>query len=342
MACGFSGPAQFLPQTLFHLLCALLILSLMSTIASFMQGHWSWGSQEPTGGTKEKVHVDSTAFSLGIKELAPNISAIVDIIAIHGLDGHREASWTDEKTSVLWLRDLLPHDIQGIRVLTYGYDANTRGVHPLSSLRLNDHAENLMSSLAQFRKATPERPIIFVAHSLGGIVLKEALIHAAGATRDHLSHHKAIFLSTYGIIFLGTPHQGSSAADLGQLILRILSLHSPTNVLVAKHLGPNSEKLQEQLSRYQPISGSFDTRFFYEAYETPLIGLLVPKASAVVPGAVNVEAMAINKDHVGMAKYGSADDPDYQTLEGHISDMVAKAQVVIGDKWEKHRSKEGV
>jgi hypothetical protein len=48
------------------------------------------------------------------------------LIAIHGLDGHREESWTHEN-GVLWLRDLIPQKIPNARVLTYGHPARTRG-----------------------------------------------------------------------------------------------------------------------------------------------------------------------------------------------------------------------
>jgi hypothetical protein len=76
------------------------------------------------------------------------------IVAIHGLDGHREKSWTAEN-DVLWLRDLLAGDSPQARILTYGYDANTRGHAQLTHLSLYDHAQNFISKLALFRRNTP-------------------------------------------------------------------------------------------------------------------------------------------------------------------------------------------
>ncbi len=75
------------------------------------------------------------------------------IIAIHGLDGHRENSWTADN-GVLWLRDLLPDEITPARILTYGYDANTRGKTPLSRQTLYDHAETFITKLVLFRRIT--------------------------------------------------------------------------------------------------------------------------------------------------------------------------------------------
>jgi len=142
----------------------------------------------------------------GLLQLADGIDPIVDIVAIHGLDGHREESWK-AKNGVLWLRDLLPKKIPKARILSYGYDANTRGHEQLSVETLDGHATALVSKLALKREetSTKERPIIFLAHSLGGIILKNALIHAYSTHRNHLNDHKAIDLSTYGILFLGTP-----------------------------------------------------------------------------------------------------------------------------------------
>jgi hypothetical protein len=75
------------------------------------------------------------------------------IVAIHGLDGHRERSWTAEN-GVFWLRDLLADEIPMARILTYGYDANTRHKEQLTSQTLYDHAETFIAKLVLFRKET--------------------------------------------------------------------------------------------------------------------------------------------------------------------------------------------
>jgi hypothetical protein len=84
--------------------------------------------------------------------------------------------------------------------------------------------------------------------------------------------YRAITLSTYGIIFLGMPHQGAESVDLALLLLQIQSIYSQTNDAVLKHLQNNSEFLQAQLSQYASISGNFDTKFCYEVYPTRIPG----------------------------------------------------------------------
>ncbi|KAF8519351.1 hypothetical protein BU17DRAFT_11150, partial [Hysterangium stoloniferum] len=62
------------------------------------------------------------------------------IIAIHGLDGHREDSWTAEN-GILWLRDLLPRRLPHARIATYGYHASTGTQSNKIDETLYGHAE---------------------------------------------------------------------------------------------------------------------------------------------------------------------------------------------------------
>ena len=229
------------------------------------------------------------------------------IVAIYGLDGHRLHSWIAEN-GVCWLRDLLGLRVSEARILTYGYDANTRGQEQLSSQSLYSHAQTLISNLALEREAaavsgsalqwwcilikfkTEERPIIFVAHSLGGIVLKnvslqkvvylwsiykitcKALVHAHLASKENLFFHKAVSLSTYGIIFLGTPHQGTQSAELASILLNIQAITRPLNDALVKHLSRNSEALEQQLSQFVSISKDIVIKFGFETYPTMYLG----------------------------------------------------------------------
>jgi hypothetical protein len=93
----------------------------------------------------------------------------VDIVAIHGLNGDAYTTWQHEN-GVLWLRDLLPSSIPGSRVFTYGYPSELCWSNSVATLR--DYSRNLLSSLNAVSEAK-QRPIIFVCHSLGGIVCKQ-------------------------------------------------------------------------------------------------------------------------------------------------------------------------
>jgi len=71
------------------------------------------------------------------------------IVAIHGLNGHREQTWTAEN-NVNWLRDpkMLPSLIPDARIMSWGYDAHTHSTKELSAMYLYDHGQKLISDLS--------------------------------------------------------------------------------------------------------------------------------------------------------------------------------------------------
>ncbi|KAL8744866.1 MAG: hypothetical protein Q9190_002940 [Brigantiaea leucoxantha] len=212
--------------------------------------------------------------SYGIKEVVPGVLPALDIIAVHGLNGHWEKTWSTD-LGVFWLRDLLPKAIPNARILSYGYDARTHGSTPASKQYIWQHAHGLVSDLAHFREETEtvHRPIIFIAHSLGGLVVKSALIHADLTRQGHLERRKAIKNSTHGVNFVGTPHQGGNGVEIGKIIVNVASAMQHTTQNAVQHLSKHSEWLQQQTTDYLAISADFETVCFYETYRTALPGL---------------------------------------------------------------------
>lgn len=86
-----------------------------------------------------------------------------------------------------------------------------------------------------------------------------------------MKEHRSIKTSTYGIFFMGTPHQGGNGVELGKLLLNVASVFVTADDRLIKHLGEQSEWLQQQLGQYGPISRDFVTKFAFEEYETPTI-----------------------------------------------------------------------
>ena len=72
------------------------------------------------------------------------------IVAVNGLNGHRESTFTAAK-GIFWLSCLLPEQSPNIRVLSYGYDARTYGSSLLNREHLNNHAERLIEELRKER-----------------------------------------------------------------------------------------------------------------------------------------------------------------------------------------------
>jgi hypothetical protein len=101
------------------------------------------------------------------------------IVAVHGLGSDWEDAWTDKAGTEkkLWLRDFLPAKFPNVRVMSYGYDA----AFTLSSsvANIETAAASLLDYLGGERqnKQEKQRPIVFVAHSLGGIIVKKVRLY---------------------------------------------------------------------------------------------------------------------------------------------------------------------
>jgi len=98
---------------------------------------------------------------------------------------------------------------------------------------------------------TEKRPIIYIAHSLGGIVLKTVShIYSNNARERALEQHRSIKIFTYGIIFMGTHHQGGNGFRLAKMMVNMASIFVKADNRIIKNLEQDSEYLQQQLGLY--------------------------------------------------------------------------------------------
>lgn len=76
---------------------------------------------------------------------------------------------------VYWPLDLLPLDFPKVRILTYGYDSHITNWFkgPAMQLDIFSYGESLLNGLEARRREEAERPLIFIVHSLGGLILKD-------------------------------------------------------------------------------------------------------------------------------------------------------------------------
>jgi hypothetical protein len=76
---------------------------------------------------------------------------IASIIAVHGLGGHGEKSWTaDDGTN--WLQSILPEDLPNCRIFTWGYNASPSPNHEKQPLQTI--SEKLVLDLYKMRELT--------------------------------------------------------------------------------------------------------------------------------------------------------------------------------------------
>ena len=98
----------------------------------------------------------------------------------------------------------------------------------------------------------------------------QALIHSAAARAGAQEEHRSIYLSTYGTIFAGTPHQGGEGVTWALRLVTIASIFVNTNDRMLQHLQRDSEEVQRLMRDFAPISSDFRTKFAYETLPTVL------------------------------------------------------------------------
>ncbi|KAL8880339.1 MAG: hypothetical protein Q9198_002234 [Flavoplaca austrocitrina] len=203
----------------------------------------SYPGEEATDLSVASAH-DARAFDhLGLHLVRHIQDAVCDIIFVHGLGGSATKTWSWKRDTAQFWPDWLSDDEQlyNMRVFTFGYNSIFRG--NATNLNITDFAKDLLFHLLTFShgdsKPIGGRPIAFVAHSMGGLVVKRAYIIG-----KHDPEFSAIMAQVYGILFLATPHRGSHYAKILNNILSTAPTGAPPKAYVAS-LDAQSEALQD-------------------------------------------------------------------------------------------------
>lgn len=127
-------------------------------------------------------------------------------MAVSGLGGHVFGSFKERDGNYLWLRDALPEDLPGARIIIYGHDSKVAG--STSFQDIDALGKTLRAGLqgVRYRREEQRKPLILIGHSLGGLICKEAIIQmGSGDEVDHI-----LLKSIYSILFFGCPNNGKS------------------------------------------------------------------------------------------------------------------------------------
>ena len=114
--------------------------------------------------------------TLGAFQAERRINSNCSIVFVHGLTGKRTRTWLADGAELPWPQALLPEKISEARIITFGYNADVvHFIKPAGQNTVREHARNLDSDLTDLRRQTSslQRPLIFVAHSLGGLVCEQ-------------------------------------------------------------------------------------------------------------------------------------------------------------------------
>lgn len=262
------------------------------------------------------------------------------IVAVHGLDEDATGAWTDPATQILWLRDLLPKNLRCARVLAFEYNANTTSLYGgRSGERIQQHAQTLIAEIQADRslEGCPNRPLIFICHGLGGIVVKKALTHSSTRTSKNVEHLYSVFVSTYAILFFGTPHHGLEKIKGLQPNRRMGLSHQQEDSQLLSAIEKYSETLQAITDHFSTIMKQFHIFFFWEEKESRFDshkGYVVEEWSAA-PIIDNTERAGIDGDHAQMIRFSNKSTSSYRIVIEALARYAHAAPSIISRRWQQ-------
>jgi protein SERAC1 len=247
--------------------------------------------------------------NIGLQEIAGfnDANREGDVIFVHGLGGNARSTWhpKEQQDDDFWLY-WLSQDYQNIGILSFGYEAKPSGWKG-SAMPLFDQAGNLLEWMES--KGIGQKPIVFVTHSLGGLLVKKMLNTAQTCKKQN------IIEQTKGIVFLSTPHTGSHLADL----ISSISTIARTTISVDE-LKAHASQLRELNDWYRENVTDFKvaTKVYFET--EPIYGIKVVDESSANPGIKGVMPIAIPETHITIAKPDSRDSLVYLSTKRFIQE----------------------
>jgi pimeloyl-ACP methyl ester carboxylesterase len=209
---------------------------------------------------------------LGLQLLCDHAEPEADIIFVHGLGGTAIRTWSWKRDASnfwpVWLTE--ERGLSNHRIFSFGYNSNFKGAG--TNLNTIDFAKDLLYSMLTFSggviQGTEERirigsrPIIFVAHSMGGLVVKKANILG-----KYDKQYSELIAKVYGIVFLATPHRGAQYAKILNNILSTCPLGPPPKAYVAE-LDIQSSSLQDINEQFRVGCENLELASFFETRKT--------------------------------------------------------------------------
>lgn len=287
----------------------------------------------------ENVHQDIDSSK---EDLKPSISngtfqdpqqesgPFLDVVFVHGLCGGPFKTWrvTDDKCSstsksglvekidresgregTCWPREWLAVDLPQTRLLTVKYKTNLSQWSG-ATLPLEEVSSMLLNKLVA--AGVGDRPVVFVTHSMGGLVVKQMLFQAGKQKLTKLVNN------TCGVVFYSCPHFGSKLADVPWRMG--LVLRPAPSIGELRSGSPRLEELNHFVRQLHK-KGGLQVLSFSETKVTPLVEgyggwalrmEVVPIESAY-PGFGELVVLD-GTDHINSCKPVSRTDPAYNEV----------------------------
>ncbi|XP_076316885.1 protein SERAC1-like isoform X1 [Tachypleus tridentatus] len=229
-----------------------------------------------------------------------------------------------------WPKDWLSREFPHSRILAVDYVSHLSDWQAKCPLE-KEKRSLLVRSEEILRNMTlagvGERPLVWVCHSMGGLLVKQMLLLAAKSDDPSL---KSILKNTVGVVFYSVPHKGTDMASLKPSV-QFLFLPS-VEVQELKKNSPQLLKLHEDFSKLAE-ERKIACLSFGETKKTRL-GLRWSKVLVPVEGADPGfgQFITVDASHLDTCKPESRDSPTYillvQFLHNHLPHTLLEQLIV--------------
>lgn len=214
----------------------------------------------------------------------------LDVIFIHGLNGNHLETWKSEPNSdpwPKWISNLQP----GIRVLCYDYDIGFSRFSTPNTLSIIDRTQNTLDLFSI--EGVGDVPIGLICHSYGGLLAKSVI---RASNTSHRTDYKKISDNARFVVFLGTPHSGSSIANWCDKMGFLLPSEAINDL---KRNSPYLRELNQwYISFYQ--RNHIETVSYHETKKTH--GVLVVDVDSADLGIPDYPSIPLDEDHISISK----------------------------------------
>jgi hypothetical protein len=240
----------------------------------------------------------------------PSPDATCDVVFVHGLDGDPVKTWQhDPKHPELSWPNLLAADLPSVRVSMLGYPAEKFGGKHARAMSIEDRAKSVLENLAA--EGFGRRQFIFIAHSLGGLLVKQ-MLRAAEESDD--SRWRKIGEAVLGIVFLATPNAGAKLADVASALRTFFRTSVAT--LDLERYSPKLLNLREWYSKYS-VRVSMKHVGFAETRPLEGFGIIVSEDSAW-PGGTASMIRIDDVDHIQIAQPANREATVYKDVLANL------------------------
>ncbi|KAI0459832.1 hypothetical protein F5B21DRAFT_454360 [Xylaria acuta] len=305
-----------------------------------------------SGPAREKK--DYSIAEQAMKQLYPldnqHATPEIDIVLVPGLGANPEESWKSEGTKFNWTTEALIKDFPKSRVLLYKYQSAWTGALKVKQFMANI-AMAMLTSLQSVREKCQRRPIVFIGHSMGGLVIAKA-ITIADQRRDKFP---IMFEAIAAATFFGTPFGGAPAASAAAMYAHVAEkIGLATSSKLLDLMKEGDEGLRELKHEFMRLAGKLSPKIelfcFYEEKPTDfskmaglpsLFGLtkaaipkqyadFVSRDSATLPG---VDELGLACNHRDLVKFDGHKDARWsQFVRDPLRKIIHGAQLAVKNR----------